>query len=117
MIIILTIRDINFMLGTKLGPYWLICWGFLCPVLLPLLLIYVLVTQVIIIVVIPTIVVRIFALSSNLGPQPLKVSAKTCRKVRKHRSYSSYVAATSQLSRFKLEKAFGILSFLPLSPF
>merc|ERR1712037_153871 len=37
--------DINFMLGTKLGPYWLICWGFLCPVLLPLLLIYVLVTQ------------------------------------------------------------------------
>merc|ERR1719153_119868 len=38
-------RDINFMLGTKLGPYWLICWGFLCPVLLPLLLTYVLVTQ------------------------------------------------------------------------
>ena len=36
------------MLGTKLGPYWLTCWGFLCPVLLPLLLTYVLVTQVII---------------------------------------------------------------------
>jgi len=38
-------RDINFMLGTELGPYWLTCWGFLCPVLLPLLLTYVLVTQ------------------------------------------------------------------------
>ena len=47
-IISITTRDINFMLGTKLGPYWLICWGFLCPVLLPLLLTYVLVTQVLI---------------------------------------------------------------------
>ena len=50
-IINITTRDINFMLGTKLGPYWLICWGFLCPVLLPLLLTYVLVTQVLIIII------------------------------------------------------------------
>ena len=93
----LSIRDINFMLGTELGPYWLICWGFLCPVLLPLLLIYVLVTQVLIIIVIITImviptiiiimtimviltimVIRIFALSSTFGPQPLKENKGAC---------------------------------------
>ena len=50
-IISIPTRDINFMLGTKLGPYWLICWGFLCPVLLPLLLTYVLVTQVLITII------------------------------------------------------------------
>ena len=38
-------RDFNFMLGTQLSVYWRFCWGVLCPVLLPLLFLYVLFTQ------------------------------------------------------------------------
>ena len=38
-------RDFNFMLNTQLGVYWRFCWGVLCPVLLPLLFLYVLFTQ------------------------------------------------------------------------
>ena len=35
-------RDFNFMLNTQLSVYWRFCWGVLCPVLLPLLFLYVL---------------------------------------------------------------------------
>ena len=38
-------RDFNFMLNTQLSVYWRFCWGVLCPVLLPLLFLYVLFTQ------------------------------------------------------------------------
>ena len=38
-------RDFNFMLDTQLSVYWRFCWGVLCPVLLPLLFLYVLFTQ------------------------------------------------------------------------
>merc|ERR1712203_314155 len=33
-------RDFNFMFETKLSVYWRICWGVLCPLLLPTLFIY-----------------------------------------------------------------------------
>ena len=61
-------RDINFMLGTKLGPYWLICWGFLCPVLLPLLLTYVLVTQVSITIITNVIINKIIDIIPSSTP-------------------------------------------------
>ena len=38
-------RDFNFMLGTNLSIYWRFCWGVLCPVLLPFLLGFVLLSQ------------------------------------------------------------------------
>ena len=38
-------RDFNFMLNTQLSVYWRFCWGVLCPVLLPLLFLYVLINQ------------------------------------------------------------------------
>ena len=38
-------RDINFMLDTKLSIYWRVCWFLVCPLLLPLLFFYVLFTQ------------------------------------------------------------------------
>ena len=38
-------RDFNFMLNTQLSLYWRFCWGILCPILLPLLFLYVLFTQ------------------------------------------------------------------------
>ena len=38
-------RDFNFMLNTQLSVYWRFCWGILCPLLLPFLFLYVLVTQ------------------------------------------------------------------------
>jgi len=33
-------RDFNFMFETELSVYWRICWGFICPLLLPGLFIY-----------------------------------------------------------------------------
>ena len=33
-------RDFNFMFKTKLSVYWRLCWGVLCPLLLPTLFIY-----------------------------------------------------------------------------
>eukprot|EP00092_Neocalanus_flemingeri_P057934 GFUD01068952.1.p1 GENE.GFUD01068952.1~~GFUD01068952.1.p1 ORF type:complete len:642 (+),score=124.09 GFUD01068952.1:63-1988(+) len=33
-------RDLNFMLNTKLSIYWRFCWGIFCPVLLPLVFAY-----------------------------------------------------------------------------
>jgi len=33
-------RDFNFMFETKLSVYWRVCWGVLCPLLLPTLFIY-----------------------------------------------------------------------------
>lgn len=33
-------RDFNFMFETDLSVYWRICWGLICPVLLPVLFIY-----------------------------------------------------------------------------
>ena len=38
-------RDFNFMLRMQLSVYWRFCWGILCPILLPLLFLYVLFTQ------------------------------------------------------------------------
>ena len=38
-------RDFNFMLQMQLSVYWRFCWGVLCPILLPLLFLYVLFTQ------------------------------------------------------------------------
>ena len=38
-------RDFNFMLDTQLSVYWRFCWGVLCPVLLPILFLFVLFTQ------------------------------------------------------------------------
>ena len=38
-------RDFNFMLNMQLSVYWRFCWGVLCPILLPLLFLYVLFTQ------------------------------------------------------------------------
>jgi len=38
-------RDFNFMLQTELSNYWRFCWGILCPLLLPLLFFYALLTQ------------------------------------------------------------------------
>ena len=38
-------RDFNFMLNTKLSVYWRLSWGLLCPIILPLLFLYVLFTQ------------------------------------------------------------------------
>lgn len=38
-------RDFNFMLRMQLSVYWRFCWGILCPLLLPLLFLYVLFTQ------------------------------------------------------------------------
>ena len=38
-------RDLNFMLNTKLSIYWRFCWTIFCPVLLPLVLVYMMVTQ------------------------------------------------------------------------
>ena len=38
-------RDINYMLDSNLSVYWRFCWGILCPILLPVLLFYVLITQ------------------------------------------------------------------------
>ena len=38
-------RDFNFMLNTQLSVYWRFCWGVLCPVLLPLLFLYVFFNQ------------------------------------------------------------------------
>jgi solute carrier family 6 amino acid transporter-like protein 5/7/9/14 len=33
-------RDFNFMFETELSVYWRICWGIICPLLLPILFIY-----------------------------------------------------------------------------
>jgi len=33
-------RDFNFMFETELSVYWRVCWGVLCPLLLPTLFIY-----------------------------------------------------------------------------
>jgi len=38
-------RDFNFMLGTNLSVYWRFCWGIFCPILLPLLFFYAVITQ------------------------------------------------------------------------
>ena len=38
-------RDFNFMLNMQLSVYWRFCWGVLCPILLPLLFLYVLFTM------------------------------------------------------------------------
>ena len=38
-------RDFNFMLGLNLSVYWRFCWGILCPILLPLLFSYAIVTK------------------------------------------------------------------------
>lgn len=37
--------DINFMLGTRLSVYWRFCWGVFCPLCLPVILLYALITQ------------------------------------------------------------------------
>ena len=38
-------RDFNFMLNIRLSVYWRFCWGVLCPLLLPILFLYMLFTQ------------------------------------------------------------------------
>jgi len=38
-------RDFNFMLDENLSIYWRFCWGILCPLLLPFLFLYAMVTQ------------------------------------------------------------------------
>ena len=38
-------RDFNFMLQTELSRYWRFCWGVICPLLLPLLFFYAILTQ------------------------------------------------------------------------
>ena len=38
-------RDFNFMLNTELSVYWRFCWGVICPLLLPILFFYAMVTQ------------------------------------------------------------------------
>jgi solute carrier family 6 (neurotransmitter transporter, glycine) member 5/9 len=37
-------RDIEFMLGVKVGAYWRLCWGFVTPIFLMGILIYRLMT-------------------------------------------------------------------------
>ena len=36
-------RDLNFMLDTKLNIYWRFCWGVFCPVILPVIFVYMIV--------------------------------------------------------------------------
>jgi len=38
-------RDFNYMLNTELSVYWRFCWGVICPLLLPLLFFYAMITQ------------------------------------------------------------------------